>query len=349
MQERRKTTNDQSIKQTDSTTMAGKGKQFLSTPPPTSITQRPSPLIPTREQVEAKRKLIPKNRALADANKAELIAMDLLSLCADTTRHFEAMARGDETVPKSDISRGGSDVSKRMRGADGIEKKPVSAAAAATTTRLPSSDSMDSTTSSNSNSSSDNEEKDRMALIRKNGIKFQNALKKIHELLAPHASLVVNYTQEDNQIKRKNDKQGEKEEILTREDSQKGNLMGSDANGNVKDEKVSGDATSSSSTAADGVEREKDDKDKGQDQDKEMESKKKGDTSQRDESMEHHNMYYSRLEKKLAIDRRNLIKDMLRLEKQLLQCGKQEQLQTSKHEGSDQVDSICNNKRKRQD
>lgn len=316
------------------TTMAGKGKKFLSipsTPPP----KEHPPTIPTTEQIQARRKSIPPNRALVDADKAELVALDLLSLCADTTRHFAALARGDETVRMNQGQRGGNMDGMSVVGVGGdsvgIHRLTRKEKKKRRTSR---SDSMSSTTSSigSRSSSSSEEEKDRMTLIRKNGIKFQHALKKIHDLLAPHANLVVNYTtnqestmrKSENKEQKEEEKQKQKEEILV--DIKKEE---SDTDANIVDEEkvptIDGQVDAN-------------DKDK---QEKESDQVK----SVKDESKEHQNMYYSRLEKKLAMDRRNLLKDMLSLEKKL-QCVDE---QTPKTGEISNQDCFMSNKRKRQD
>jgi hypothetical protein len=198
------------------------------------------------------------------------------------------------------------------------------------------SDSMSSTTSSigSRSSSSSEEEKDRMTLIRKNGIKFQHALKKIHDLLAPHANLVVHYTTNQESTMRKSENNEQKEEEKQKEKEKEEVLV------DIKKEESDTDANIVDEEKVPTIDGQVDANDKDK-QEKESDQVK----SVKDEPTEHHNMYYSRLEKKLAIDRRNLLKDMLSLEKKL-QCVNEQNPKTGEISNQDCTMSY---KRKRQD
>mmetsp|Transcript_12693 Transcript_12693/g.23790 ORF Transcript_12693/g.23790 Transcript_12693/m.23790 type:complete len:311 (-) Transcript_12693:1509-2441(-) len=310
--------------------MAGKGKQFLSPPSTTAAnatSAQRSTDIPTREQIQAKRKSIPKNRALVDANKAEIAVLDLLSLCADTTRHLEELARGDDMVSALAVRNVSEKEEGRMRGV-GVEKKR---------SRSASSGSIHS-----AGSSSSNEEKHRVTLIRRNGLKFQRTLKKIHDLLAPHASSVVNYSKHQELAKKNQSIKQEETEKIHKADSDK--EQQSDVDVKMEDVGKLSSSTATESVDGEAVDASETDKETEKEMDKCEENKADDkEKSQKEESREHQNMYYSRLEMKLANDRRNLLKDMLRLEKQL-----QHEEQAREKQDSDQNLSISN-KRKRQD
>jgi len=237
--------------------MAGKGKKLLTKKPSSSKnTTSSSPDRPkiTREVVKAKRQL-KKNQALEDLHKAEDLVLELLMICSDTTRRFSLLSTGED-----------KDAGKGTR-AKVITKQESSA----------------TSTSGTSTSESDSES-GHWDMIARNGTQFQESIKKIHDLLVPHADLVVNYDYGD----------------------------GTDAALNDRRDKATTHPT-------DGAE---------------SDSKKE----------EGKNMYESRMEMKLAIERRNLVQDLLRLEQQQKDAKK-------KKEGieSSLSDESSLNKRKREE
>jgi hypothetical protein len=295
--------------------MGGKGKKFMSMhAPPPPPTDRP-PLI-TMEQLQAKRNSIIKNRALQDADKAEQIALDLLALCADTTDHLSALARGEQKVESTIDSLRKSLGRSRSRGMSWstIASGGAGGADEALFTTSGSASSGVNASLSNLNPISGGGgviQQDRVSLIQKNGLKFQHALKKIHDLLAPHANLVVNYSRET-------EFRVNQQELLAKKKQEESNANIASSSAAPDDDEAGtsemDDATSNANANADdsGVDLEVDldDKEKKNRMDTD-ESKDKDDESSKDYT----NMYSSRLEMKLAIDRRNLLQDMLRLEK----------------------------------
>jgi hypothetical protein len=240
--------------------MKGKGKNFggrhqKGLVQPASKPQPSKPRI-TLEQIRSKRKVEP-NQALIDADAAENLALSLLQVCADSTEQFAALAEGDDKVSGA--------------GAGAIKE-----------TALTSSSNTTSTSSTNSITSSDsNGEQDRVEMIRKNGNLIQTKLKQIHELLAPHAHLIVNYSHEQCKPK----------PVVEEEEK---------------------------SDEPDGESKDRDDASNQEDEDmtRQDEEKKENEKKKEDEKKEDQNMYSSRLEMRLAIERRNLLKDLLKLEKQ---------------------------------
>lgn len=257
----------------------GKGKNFEARHQkglvhPASKPQPSKPRI-TLEQIQAKRNVKP-NQALIDADAAENLALSLLQVCADTTEQFAALAQGDDKVACAGT------------GAGAIKE-----------TALTSSSNTTSTSSTNSITSSDSKgEQDRIEMIRMNGNLIQTKLKQIHELLATHAHLIVNYSHEQCKPKPSEEE----------EDSDEQNGEGKDNESNQE-----GDAMTS------------------------QDEKKK-----EDEKKEDQNMYSSRLEMRLAIERRNLLRDLLKLEKQ-------RQLRKSTTDCTDMGTVDNSSKRKRED
>ena len=209
--------------------MSGKGKNLSGLHQ--KILQKPkvsaAPKV-TLEDIQSKRN-IPKNQALIDLDKAEDSVLSLLNICASTTDQLAAMAEG---IGGSNGGGQGSD-----------DKSSVSSTSISTST----------TTIIDQR---------RITKVQKNGYEFREKLKEIHDLLAPHKHLVVDY----------------KAFASTTIDSVE--QSGQDGSGKTSD---------------------------GNNSDKKDEAKK-------EEKIEN-NMYASRLEMRLAIERRNLLKDMLKLEK----------------------------------
>ena len=237
----------------------GKGKNFAGRHQKGLVhpSSKPKPSKPkiTLEQIKAKRN-IKTNQALIDADTAENLALSLLEACADTTEHFAALAQGDDKVAGAGAGAG-----------------DLTSSSSNTTTTS-------STNSSNSNSNSRGEQ-DRVEMIRTNGNLIQTKLKQIHELIAPHAHLIVNYSHEQCKPKpteeQNSDEKGQEQDNKERKDKD----HASDQEGKE------GDAMAS------------------------QDEKKKEDAKKEDQ-----NMYSSRLEMRLAIERRNLLRDLLKLEKQ---------------------------------
>jgi len=170
---------------------------------------------------------IKKNQALLDLDKAESIVLDLLHVCSDTTEQFAALTDGDGD---------GNNNNGNGSGMNGDE-------------------------------SSSHSSEDRVARIQKNGIEFQNKVKEIHDLLAQHAKLVVNYS---------NEEKAKAPSTATA--------------------KTTNNAPAPAAAVAVAAE----------------------ETSIGEKKEKDHNMYASRLEMRLAIERRNLLQDLLKLEKERL-------------------------------
>lgn len=227
--------------------MAGKGKNFgrqhkkLLQRPQASVAP-PEPQV-TLEELQSKRN-IPKNQALIDLDHAEDLTLKLLDICASTTDQFALMAGGD-TGGEDDEGRG---VVDKKNETDKKNDGSIS----------------DGKSSSMSiSSSTSNDEQRRISKIQRNGSEFRDKLKKIHDLLSPHAHLVVNYSNEHG---------------------------GKDTSAKARYSSVNSVGIPETTGATD-------------------EHKKKEDENPK-------NMYASRLEMRLAIERRNLLRDMLKLEKE---------------------------------
>ena len=246
--------------------MVGKGKNFAVQIAASNLSQTSKKPKITLEQIRAKRN-IQTNQALVNADAAEHVVLSLLDICADTTEQFDSLAQGDDKVALSAANKE-NDEDIMTNGAD------------VTTANT-------STSSNNSSSSNSNgaENEDRTARIMKNGQLIHAKLKRIHELLAPHAHLVVNYSNEQT-----SQSAPTQDKVLVKEDD--GSKK--ESAGEVKSE------------VQDAGEVQCDQKGEGDGETKEPE----------DETEEDQNMYSSRMEMRLAIERRNLLRDLLKLEKQ---------------------------------
>ena len=251
--------------------MAGKGKNFGRHQ---KVLQRPStPAAPpepqiTLQQIQSKRN-IPKSQALVDLDHAEDIALKLLDVCASTTDQYAAMAEGN-------TGEGEGDGDEKNDGAISDGKS----------------------SSMSTSSSTSNDEQHRITKIQKNGIEFREKLKKIHDLLSPHAHLVVNYSNQHQQ---------------------------QEGGPNVNVEPSVNPTPAAPSTSSDA---------NANDEDKNNEEENQG---------KRKNMYASRLEMRLAIERRNLLRDMLKLEKE----RRSQNAMVNPNEPMNE--SIENQKRKRED
>jgi hypothetical protein len=223
--------------------MAGKGKNFGRHQ---KILQRPAasaaPSEPkiTLQQIQDKRN-IPKSQTLVDLDHAEDISLKLLEICANTTDQFAAMAGGD---------MGGAEPTGLSESADERNDGSIS-------------DGKNSSMSTSSSTS--NEEQHRITKIQKNGIEFRAKLAKIHDLLSPHAHLVVNYSNLE-EMKRIDNLSPDSSQVKT-------NVI---VGGGVEDDAKEGDSKAHKTK----------------------------------------NMYTSRLEVRLAIERKNVLRNLLKLEKE---------------------------------
>ena len=237
--------------------MVGKGKNFAIQIAGSNSSQSSKSKI-TLEQIHAKRN-IQTNQALVNADAAENIVLSLLEVCADTTEQFTALAQGDDAVVVSKNGEQGEDVTS----SDVIPPTSTS-----------STSSSNGNSNDNDNSNGNGGEEDRTIRIKKNGKLIQAKLKKIHDLLAPHAHLVVNYSNEQSAPKDKD--LDEKDHEIVNKDEDEGEHEGEGEGEGEADQ----------------------------------ETKK-----EEDETKEDQNMYSSRMEMRLAIERRNLLRDLLKLEK----------------------------------
>eukprot|EP00979_Chaetoceros_neogracilis_P003375 scaffold588_cov282-Chaetoceros_neogracile.AAC.14 len=257
--------------------MVGKGKNFAVQIAASNLSQTSKKPKITIEQIRAKRN-IQTNQALVNADAAEHVVLSLLDICADTTEQFESLAQGDDKVALSAANKE-NDEDIMTNGAD------ITTANTST-----SSNNSSSSSSSNRNSNSNGAgNEDRTARIMKNGQLIHAKLKRIHELLAPHAHLVVNYSNEQT-----SQSAPTQDKVLVREDD--GSKDG--GAGEVKSEVQDAGEVQ--------CDQKGDQKGEGDGETKEPE----------DEMEEDQNMYSSRMEMRLAIERRNLLRDLLKLEKQ---------------------------------
>jgi hypothetical protein len=250
--------------------MVGKGKNFAVQIAASNLSQTSKKPKITLEQIRAKRN-IQTNQALVNADAAEHVVLSLLDICADTTEQFDSLAQGDDKVALSAANKE-NDEDIMTNGAD------------VTTANT-------STSSNNSSSSNSNgaENEDRTARIMKNGQLIHAKLKRIHELLAPHAHLVVNYSNEQT-----SQSAPTQDKVLVKEDDGSKKESAGEVKSEVQD---AGEVQ---------CDQKGDQKGEGDGETKEPE----------DETEEDQNMYSSRMEMRLAIERRNLLRDLLKLEKQ---------------------------------
>lgn len=221
----------------------GKGKNLQA---PSASPKSTKPKI-TINEILQKRK-INKSQALVDLEKAETLTLQLLSVCADTTDQFAAMAQGDNMIDKEILETGSSPTAS-----DVDDKNQTS----------------DDETNSSNVSSRKHEQEHRHLRIKRNGKEFQGKLQQIHVLLAPHSKFILNYSSDQRRL----------------DHEHANNEKNLDA--------------------------------------KEKSEKRRDDEDKREEAA---NMYSSRLEMRLAIERRNLLRDILRVEKERRQgkVGEQE-------------------------